>query len=100
MIRFRGKTCQSSQPFRGLTQFRLKGVVRSDILSGTPLLPSGRVSRDDGKGFSAETKDNQDVSMGGNGLYNMNKRAEEMHGKLRFESRPGEGTTIELLFNQ
>ncbi len=56
--------------------------------------------RDDGKGFSAETKDNQDVSMGGNGLYNMNKRAEEMHGKLRFESRPGEGTTIELLFNQ
>lgn len=49
--------------------------------------------RDDGKGFDTaaplgETR--------GNGLRNMKARAEALNGELNINSKPGEGTTIEL----
>jgi ligand-binding sensor domain-containing protein/two-component sensor histidine kinase len=45
---------------------------------------------DNGVGFDAETAD------GGNGLCNMQKRADSMHGRLQFMSKPGEGTHVTL----
>lgn len=48
---------------------------------------------DDGKGFNKEDSQN------GNGLRNMQIRAEEVKGKLSIESQPGKGTVIELAFN-
>lgn len=64
--------------------------------------PNGAVIlaiRDDGKGFSTTAKETGHVSTGGNGIYNMKKRAEEIQGKLLIASQPGDGTTIELLFS-
>ncbi len=46
---------------------------------------------DDGKGFDAAT------APSGNGLQNMEKRIEEINGKLSFQSKQGEGTTITIL---
>lgn len=43
---------------------------------------------DDGKGFDVATADN------GNGLGNMQKRADAMNGKVRIQSAPGKGTTV------
>lgn len=48
-----------------------------------------RVS-DNGCGFDVKTADN------GNGLGNMYKRADALHGKLRIESEMGKGTVIQL----
>ncbi|MBK9196129.1 MAG: hypothetical protein IPO17_14370 [Flavobacteriales bacterium] len=53
--------------------------------------------RDDGIGFEvdAERPDN----LGGNGLGNMRRRADEMGGTLHVRSAPGQGTTVELRFS-
>jgi ligand-binding sensor domain-containing protein/two-component sensor histidine kinase len=48
--------------------------------------------KDDGKGFSHATKTQ------GNGLMNLQKRAQELGGRLSIESESGKGTTIELIF--
>ncbi len=48
--------------------------------------------RDNGKGFDV-TKNNA-----GNGLYNMKKRAEFLHGTFNINSKIGEGTTLQLSF--
>jgi signal transduction histidine kinase len=48
--------------------------------------------RDDGNGFQMNTV------KGGNGLLNMQKRAEVMKALFKLESVPGKGTTIELEF--
>jgi signal transduction histidine kinase len=45
---------------------------------------------DNGVGFDPELADS------GNGLGNMRKRADALHGRLQFISRPGEGTHITL----
>jgi two-component sensor histidine kinase len=48
--------------------------------------------RDNGKGFDAANTTN------GNGLFNMNKRAQMLKGRLTVASRIGEGTTLQLTF--
>jgi ligand-binding sensor domain-containing protein/signal transduction histidine kinase len=45
---------------------------------------------DDGKGFEPEQETN------GNGLANMRRRLAAIGGRLKIESKPGRGTTIEL----
>jgi two-component system sensor histidine kinase DegS len=49
------------------------------------------VIKDDGVGFEA------DAASGSFGLYAMQDRAERCGGTLRVQSRPGEGTTIDLV---
>jgi ligand-binding sensor domain-containing protein/two-component sensor histidine kinase len=49
--------------------------------------------KDDGKGFDAAYQ-----TMGGNGLYNMQKRAEDLNGILKIDSIKGRGTAICLQF--
>jgi len=46
--------------------------------------------KDDGVGFDVQAAD------GGNGLGNMQKRADAMNGKAALQSKPGEGTTMTL----
>ena len=46
--------------------------------------------RDNGIGFD------RGLSSSGNGIKNMQRRAEEIHAALKIESAPGEGTCIEL----
>ncbi len=46
--------------------------------------------KDDGKGFDATAKSS------GNGLHNMQKRAQDMNGLFRIESVPGKGTAVTL----
>ena len=56
---------------------------------------------DNGKGFRIKhnTEGNKlFVSKGGNGLRNMQLRAEEMDGTLNLKTEPGYGTTVELDF--
>lgn len=48
--------------------------------------------RDNGVGFDPDTKAT------GNGLYNMQQRAQNMRGTLRIASAPGTGTTLKLSF--
>ena len=48
--------------------------------------------RDNGIGFDPDTKAT------GNGLYNMQQRAQNMRGTLRIASAPGAGTTLKLSF--
>lgn len=47
---------------------------------------------DDGAGFDATA-----VGRFGNGLLNMRKRVEDLHGSIHIESAPGAGTRIEFL---
>lgn len=49
--------------------------------------------RDDGRGF-----DSASMKKSGNGLANIQQRAETLHGKITVTSRLGEGTEIILLF--
>jgi signal transduction histidine kinase/ligand-binding sensor domain-containing protein len=49
--------------------------------------------KDDGKGFNTATPDR------GNGLINMQKRAEMLNGDLKIESTAGAGTTVTLQFS-
>ncbi len=48
------------------------------------------VVKDDGKGFDVPKAD------GGNGLGNMQKRAEAMNGNITIESKPGIGTQVKV----
>jgi signal transduction histidine kinase len=48
---------------------------------------------DDGKGFDT------DHEQTGNGLRNMNKRAERIGGILRIDTAPGKGTVIDFTGN-
>lgn len=50
---------------------------------------------DDGIGFKVDETTNE---MGGNGLYNIRRRAEELNGKVTITSVPGGGTNIEFQF--
>ena len=49
--------------------------------------------QDDGHGF-----DPAHQTMGGNGLYNMQKRAKDLNGTLKIDSQKGKGTTVHLQF--
>ncbi len=51
------------------------------------------VVQDDGKGFDTTVP-----TMGGNGFYNMEKRANEVKGTLKINSQKGKGTTVQLQF--
>lgn len=54
---------------------------------------------DDGTGFNAENEMRADKnSLSGNGLHNMNKRAQELDGSLDIQSAVNSGTTIDLKF--
>lgn len=55
--------------------------------------------RDDGIGFDLEpefTDSLSSISMGGNGIVSMKKRAEEMNGELFIDSKAGHGAAIYL----
>ena len=56
--------------------------------------------KDDGKGFDVVQTTAQiiaaDKYLGGNGIKNMNARAEDMHAKLCINSKINEGTTVQL----
>jgi ligand-binding sensor domain-containing protein/two-component sensor histidine kinase len=58
--------------------------------------------KDDGKGFdlsqTSEGFKSSDVYGGGNGLKNMQRRAQEMKGDLKIWSESQKGTTVELHF--
>jgi streptogramin lyase/signal transduction histidine kinase len=51
---------------------------------------------DDGKGMPLQGT-GTDYAMGANGLVSMRQRAEALHGRLEFNTRQGEGTTVSLL---
>ena len=52
------------------------------------------VITDDGKGFKSTAQ--SDGTLGGNGLKNMQKRAEQMDAILNIVSSPQDGTKIQL----
>ena len=52
--------------------------------------------QDDGVGFAVDG--GREGNLGGNGLGNMHRRAQEMGGALNMRSTPGAGTTVELRF--
>lgn len=54
--------------------------------------------KDDGIGFDLNGS-NEVESLGGNGLFNMRKRANDLRGMLLINSNIGEGTLIELKIN-
>ena len=54
------------------------------------------VVADDGKGFMAEELTQE--SLGGNGLGNMRRRAQEVGGTLEVKAQHGAGTQVELRF--
>src|SRR4030095_13000601 len=54
--------------------------------------------RDDGKGFQVPAGDEPEMSLSGNGLRNMKKRAEELAGEITIDSVPGDGVTLNLRF--
>jgi len=49
--------------------------------------------KDDGKGFNIAHQ-----TMGGNGLYNIEKRAKDLNGTLKIDSTKGRGTIVHLQF--
>ena len=53
---------------------------------------------DDGKGFNPEKEESNMNKMGGNGLKNMQRRADELKGKLEISTAPEKGTRIVLTF--
>lgn len=53
--------------------------------------------KDDGLGFNPETETGGNkLSLSGNGLLNMQKRAAELNGRLLIDSHPGNGASITL----
>jgi signal transduction histidine kinase len=53
--------------------------------------------RDNGKGFDVNAlRDGKTKSLSGNGLFNMERRANEMKATLSIDSQPGVGTALEL----
>ncbi len=55
--------------------------------------------RDDGRGFPAGDLQHKQPLTPGNGLYNLQSRANELQGNLQIISEPGEGCLIFLSFN-
>ena len=55
--------------------------------------------KDNGKGFDVASQNVRvnNESLGGNGLKNMQARAEEIHGRFSISSKINEGTKIELI---
>ncbi len=64
--------------------------ISADVRNSTVLLQI----RDNGQGF-----ERQQVSGSSLGLGIMKERAEEIHAKLRIDSAPGSGTTIQVVWN-
>jgi signal transduction histidine kinase len=57
------------------------------------------VVRDNGKGFDVNAlRGGSFRTLSGNGLCNMERRASEIRAVLTIDSRPGEGTMVELSF--
>lgn len=55
--------------------------------------------RDNGKGFDiSKLRALAPRSMSGNGLQNMKRRGEDLHGECQISSEPGKGTTVTLQF--
>lgn len=54
---------------------------------------------DDGRGFEKEAVDNNAISLSGNGIRNMRKRAEELNGNFQLQSVPGQGVKLYLSFS-
>ena len=55
--------------------------------------------RDDGQGFDTTVINTAaSASMGGNGLKNMQMRANEIEGNFQMVSHPGKGTQVSLEF--
>lgn len=55
--------------------------------------------KDDGKGFDPRQADSRSaLSLSGNGLHNMQRRAAEMGGSCTIQSEPGKGTLVQLRF--
>jgi signal transduction histidine kinase len=57
--------------------------------------------RDNGKGFDADQIDTNEITtrnehLGGNGIKNMNARANDLHADLCIHSKINEGTTVQL----
>ncbi len=52
---------------------------------------------DDGKGCGAETSTVTPIGGVGDGLFNMQKRMEQIGGRFAQQSRPGKGTTVRLI---
>ncbi|MBS1660176.1 MAG: histidine kinase [Bacteroidetes bacterium] len=53
--------------------------------------------KDNGKGFDIKAlRDGKIKSLSGNGLFNIERRANEMKADLTVDSQPGVGTTVEL----
>jgi signal transduction histidine kinase len=52
---------------------------------------------DDGKGCGAETATESPIGLVGDGLFNMQKRMEQLGGRFAQQSRPGSGTTVRLI---
>lgn len=55
------------------------------------------IVRDEGKGFNAEEMEGAEKSDGGFGLFNLQERFSLIGGKLKINSRPGEGTTVTIV---
>ena len=54
--------------------------------------------RDNGVGFRVQGEEDK-MTLSGNGLDNIQSRANEMGGEIRIQSQPGNGTSIELTMN-
>jgi two-component sensor histidine kinase len=54
--------------------------------------------KDDGKGFDLKKSNTENISLSGNGIRNMKKRAAELSGRLDIISAPEKGTSILLVF--
>lgn len=55
--------------------------------------------KDDGVGFDTKLADSKSaLSLSGNGLNNMQRRAKEMGGNCTIQSEPGKGTLVQLRF--
>jgi signal transduction histidine kinase len=55
--------------------------------------------KDDGKGFRIPNLGEEQKSLSGNGIRNMNKRADELSGQIIIHSSHGNGTTVNLKFS-
>ncbi len=53
---------------------------------------------DDGIGFEKEVVNSNEISLSGNGIRNMEKRAEEVNGKFDLQTSPGQGVKVEISF--
>ncbi|GEM_PF-969348 len=72
--------------------------VTSPLYGTNVLVTPGLVFtlRDDGAGFNVEEVLNSYSERGSYGLLNMRERAQLLGGNVRFDSRPGSGTTVTI----